>query len=430
MRKRLNLRQRKKHNPDPVENVIVNEDGEGERRLPSLNLSKDQKRVLYSVILLVVTFVLSLFVMGLADKEKFEKIDASFFLLEFVQDASAQTYASDVPEVPQLRDQENPVNGVLVTRDELDEMQSRKLVVVSLNNHSDARPQFGLSKADYVFEVLAEGGITRYNAYYYQDQTIEKIGPIRSARSYMLENFLGFDDPVFVHEGQASYPSHETPVPSINTLRHLWEWNIESMQTAASRYRDPDRIRTAGYVHSLMTGFDLINPEIDRLGWRASSSIEPLKFKFDEPEETRGEISEIEIKFTSLSTNTYSAKFEFDPATNTYLRYIGGEKDMDALTGEQVAPKNVVVEYHNYRDAMDGHSRIIIDMTGEGEAFIFRDGKMIQGTWKKAAKEDRTKYFDGEEQEIEFNRGQIWVSNAIQVGSRKITDLYVDGNEI
>ena len=384
---------------------------------------------IYSVILIVCVTVLSFIGMELLDQKQFEKLNLEY---SFVGTGSGMQLQRGVkpPEFTEVRDKENPINGVLVTTDQLEEMESRKMVVVSLNNHSDARPQFGLSFADMVLEVLAEGGITRYNAYFYQNQSVEKIGPIRSARSYMLEYFLGFDDPVFVHEGQASYPPQEKAVPEINTLYQLSAWDIESMQTAASRYRDPVRIKSAGYVHSLMTGFGLINPEIERLGWIAASNIEPLKFKFGEPGKNLETKQNIQIRFTSMATNSYSSAFDYDPKTNTYLRSVGGKADYDALTNAQIAPTNVIVEYHNYRDAMDGHSRIIIDVEGEDRALIFRDGEMIEAKWKKNKKEDRTRYYDSAGNEIELNRGQIWVSIAIKTKAKGITEVLVDGTKV
>jgi hypothetical protein len=322
------------------------------------NIGRDYKKIAlysaYSAVTLAAVFVIAFLSIKIIDYKKFIPIDSSIKKIELSSTAasSGNSNFSLAPEVPILRDQENPVNGVMVTKAEMDKMKSRKLVVVSINNHSKARPQFGLSKADLVLEVLAEGGITRYNAFYYQDQTVKKVGPIRSARSYMLYFFSGFDDPVFVHEGQASYPRQEKAIPEINTLQQFSLWKIKTMQTAGSRYRDPARIKSAGYVHSLMTGFDLINKEVDRLKWRQPSNITPLKFKYDETLENRGTAKKIEVKFSSIGGNAYKNAFDYDAESNSYLRSIGGKADTDALTGERISPKNVIVEYHNYRDAM------------------------------------------------------------------------------
>ncbi len=392
-----------------------------------MQIKRSYKLVFFSLLLLATVYCVSYVVLIFFSRKDFSKFDITS---EVIGGVAASKMSLNTPAVMQVKDQENPVNGVLVTKNELKEMESRKLVVVSINNHSKARPQYGLSRADLVLEVLAEGGITRYNAFFYQDQSVPKVGPIRSARSYMLEFFLGFDDPVFVHEGQASYAPQEKEVPEINTLRQFGLWGIESMQTAGSRYRDKERIKSAGYVHSLMTGFELINKEVARLGWKKASNITPLKFKFDETVENRPEKGVIQVKFTSLSTNAYSCKFEYDPVTNTYLRSVGGKADVDALDNTRIAPKNVIVEYHNYKDAMDGHSRIILTMIGEGEAYIFRDGQVIKGKWKKSSRTDRTKYYNSEGKEIEFNRGQIWVVNAAKTSAKRISELTYNGAKI
>ncbi len=369
-------------------------------------------------------FIIALLLSFLYQKSKFIRLDETYKIYA-VNNQKIISVSLNSPTT--VRSKENPVNGIMITDEKFNEITSRKLVVISVNNHSKARPQFGLSRADLVLEVLAEGGITRYNAFYYLNQDVKKIGPVRSARTYMLYFLLGFDDPIFVHEGQAMYPKGEKEVPEINTLKQIYMWKVKSMQTAGSRYRDKERIRKAGYVHSLMTGFDLINKEIDRLHWRKASNITPLKFKFDDMFSNRGKDGQIiNIQFTSLATKEYSSSFTYDKKTNTYLRSVGGKEDIDALNGTRIAPKNVIIEFHNYRDAHDGHSRIIIDMLGEDKALVFRDGKVIEGKWKKENRTDRTRYYDNNGDEIVLNRGQIWVVNVIKTKTKEISKITIN----
>ena len=54
-------------------------------------------------------------------------------------------------------------------------------MAVKVENLPDARPQFGLDKADIVFEEPVEGGITRFIAVF-QCHTAARIEPVRSAR--------------------------------------------------------------------------------------------------------------------------------------------------------------------------------------------------------------------------------------------------------
>ena len=65
-------------------------------------------------------------------------------------------------------------------------------VLVTINNHPDARPQSGIAYADVVYEMLAEGDVTRFLALY-QSEIPTNIGPIRSARSYFVDIAKGLD---------------------------------------------------------------------------------------------------------------------------------------------------------------------------------------------------------------------------------------------
>ena len=64
------------------------------------------------------------------------------------------------PEEP--RDQECPLNGKLFTQTERTSWEKRRPSAVMIENSPDARPQSGLSNADIVFEIVAEGGVTRF----------------------------------------------------------------------------------------------------------------------------------------------------------------------------------------------------------------------------------------------------------------------------
>ena len=67
-----------------------------------------------------------------------------------------------------------------------------------INNHPAARPQSGLNKADIVYELLAEGDVTRFLAIFQSEQP-DNVGPVRSARSYYIELAKGFDSLYIAH---------------------------------------------------------------------------------------------------------------------------------------------------------------------------------------------------------------------------------------
>ena len=57
----------------------------------------------------------------------------------------------------------------------------RRVIAFKVDNNLNARPQSGLQEADTVMEILVEGGMTRFLAFY-MDKTSSYVGPIRSAR--------------------------------------------------------------------------------------------------------------------------------------------------------------------------------------------------------------------------------------------------------
>jgi len=66
------------------------------------------------------------------------------------------------------------------------ESANRHPLGIMVENHPDARPQSGLDKASIVYEAIAEGGITRFLALYGTNEA-EKVGPVRSARTYYVD---------------------------------------------------------------------------------------------------------------------------------------------------------------------------------------------------------------------------------------------------
>ena len=80
-----------------------------------------------------------------------------------------------------------------------EESKSRPYAIM-INNVEGARKlQSGLQDAYMVYELMVEGGITRYLALFL-DQTTERIGSIRSARHYYLDYALE-NDAIYVHHG-------------------------------------------------------------------------------------------------------------------------------------------------------------------------------------------------------------------------------------
>src|SRR5690625_1085453 len=80
-------------------------------------------------------------------------------------------------EDPIEGEEETSVYKYPLTGIETNETVDHRIVGVMVNNQVQARPQSGLSKADIVFEILAEGSITRFLALFHSEQP-EIVEPV------------------------------------------------------------------------------------------------------------------------------------------------------------------------------------------------------------------------------------------------------------
>ena len=101
-----------------------------------------------------------------------------------------------------------------------EEENTRRPVLATINNHPQARPQSGISDADIVYELAAEGNITRLLALF-QSELPEEIGPIRSARDYFIHIAKGLD---------AFYVAHGYSPDAKQLLENRFVDNVNGMQ--------------------------------------------------------------------------------------------------------------------------------------------------------------------------------------------------------
>ncbi|EKD58182.1 MAG: hypothetical protein ACD_57C00007G0005, partial [uncultured bacterium] len=107
-----------------------------------------------------------------------------------------------------------PINGAMFTKAEREIWEKRRPMTAIIENHKDARPLSGISRADVVYEAIAEGGITRFLGVFYCGAASEdmEIAVIRSARVYFINWALEYGDrPIFLHWGGANNICDDCP---------------------------------------------------------------------------------------------------------------------------------------------------------------------------------------------------------------------------
>ncbi len=298
---------------------------------------------------------------------------------------------------------QNPITGVMYTEEDSSTWSGVRPLAVMINNHPDARPQVGLDKADIVYEIVAEGGITRFLAFFLT-HTPEKVGPIRSTREYYLVLVKELGDAMLMHIGW-----------SPQALEAIESWPVRSLgRGGAPFYRDNPR--NVAIEHTAYSNGQELRETGLSLGWEGEKVFTSWKFKDDQiGYETESLASEVTIDF--WYEGDFTAHFKHDTSTNTYTRYMGYDSagqpiaHIDDISKQQLSFKNVIVQFASEEAIVgDDKSRLTYDLTGSGNSLIFQDGKVIKSTWSKLDRDARTMYYDLNGKEIEFNRGTFWVS--------------------
>lgn len=294
----------------------------------------------------------------------------------------------------------SPINGVLMESEEFAALQQRAPLAVMVENSTEARPQFGLTQADLVYEAVAEGGITRFLAVYWRNDA-EKIAYVRSARVYYIQ-WAAELGAVYVHWGQVEDPGpvNVWPVLSRLNMRNLNGY----FQGEQVGYRDLSRLAP----HNVYTNTDLLWGTAQAQGFAGPPALEPWKFKDDTPPRPDGQAaSAVDVSFGSPGSD-YAVRWEYDAPSNSYLRIMGGVPHTDGATGERLSARNVAVQFAVLRPS-GVKSYNIIDTVGTGPAVVFQDGVAIAGSWRKDGEAGRTRFYDSAGNEISFNRGTTWI---------------------
>lgn len=281
------------------------------------------------------------------------------------------------------------LTGAAVSAD----LAKRPVIAVMVENHPDARPQSGLSSAGVVYEALAEGGITRFQAYF-QDVSASAIGPVRSLRPYYIDWALEYGAPV-AHAGGSADALNLIGPTGLKALNAL-------VIGAPSFYRTKDRVAP----HNLYTNSSLLDKLLASKGWAATPTFTVNARKADAPNSNPAHTN-IHIEYSSAG---YAVDYKYDGATNSYNRYLASKAHTDRNTGQVIKVKNVVVLYTGTTNLNDGYGHVKLDTLGKGNALVFRDGTVVKGTWSKDSRTNRTKLLDGAGQEIALAVGNTWYS--------------------
>ncbi|MBU1885392.1 DUF3048 domain-containing protein, partial [Patescibacteria group bacterium] len=335
------------------------------------------------------------------------------------------------------KDQACPLTGKYYTNTERKAWEKKRPLAVMIENHPESRPQSGLSDADIVFEAIAEGGVTRFMGMFYCEvQRFDTtLAPIRSARSYFVDWASGFNQPLYVHVGGANLPGPADALGQLSDYGWVGENDLNQFSIGYPTFvRDYNRLEGLEIAteHTMVTSTEKLWDVGEKREWTNLSPERKVRskvvggedwqedfktWKYQDSQPEAGAVTKISYDFWS-DYSDYSLEWEYEAQSNSYKRNMAGESHIDLNNNEQIKASNVIVLLTTQKGPIDEKKHILYGTTGTGDVLIFKNGEVVEATWKKKTRTDELQFIDNRGNQVPLARGLTWisvVSNATKV---------------
>jgi hypothetical protein len=304
-----------------------------------------------------------------------------------------------------------------------------RIAAVMIDNFPDARPQSGLHDADVVYEVEAEGGITRYLALFLGNAASE-VGPVRSARTYFVDLARPYD-PFFAHAGQ-----NDDVIDVLKTLRangfadmdqiqHTPEafWRDDTRDMPHNLYASVVKMRevgpTYGYADAPFAGhgFEFDDDRADSRG--GATGVSPAPPSADAPLSPAAMpappplVPEAVLSFWQ----DYDVHFVWDGVA--YQRFIDGQAQHDRDDDRSYEVSDIIVVWVPAK-VLDAVGDLHMDVYGTFPALLIRQGRVASGSWSASGPTTLPALVGENGSPLPLTRGQIYVEVMPQGSSVKI----------
>ena len=287
----------------------------------------------------------------------------------------------------------SPVNGMVMP------INSNNSIVIGIKNDNNvrARPQSGPQNADAVFEVLVEGGMTRFiNIFYESDTTYH--GPIRSARP---------TDPTVLR------PLDGVLIASGATGGLIPEIIDMGVPVITDRRPDYYRISSRKAPHNLYADTTKLKSTAISKGYKKSPNPQPL-FPWGDPNINNwSNVNSIKLKFSSQTSITW--RWNGTSYDRTYYDAYKGSSsgnthnwiNKNGSSGQISFPTIISLFCEPYIHPLQLPS---VKTVGEGRAIIMHNGKMLDAIWKRGSNLDPFHIVDKNGNSLIIPKGKPWIS--------------------
>lgn len=282
---------------------------------------------------------------------------------------------------------------------------SRRPISVRIDNAPLARPHYGISSADLVFELLVEGFITRLAAVFHS-QGADTIGGIRSARlsdryiTPMLRGALGYSGATLEETALIQQDARDGKYLDLNAVYTNAYYRVSFRPIPYNEFSSTALLRQA--IAEKGGG----PVDVPRWGFLADADHSPY---------AGGMIGSATATRITIPYRDFArVRYEYDPGSRSFARFQADVEEVDAANGAAIAAKNVVViltdiTTTNIIEDNLGSRGLDMRLTGTGQVIVFRDGRRRDGTWSRATILEPFTFATASGGAILLSAGQTWI---------------------
>jgi hypothetical protein len=272
----------------------------------------------------------------------------------------------------------------------------KRLLVVKIGNTVPERPATGLARADIVYLIPVEGGLSRIMAVF-SSHYPRVVGPVRSAREDDLDLLRQFGRPAFAWSG-----AQPRLVPVVEHSRIVDLYAL----TSRAYFRTVDRVPPYNLYADTRTLLKEANH---------ASVARDIGFRFGPPPPGGHHLRSKSVSFPAASF-----RFTWSRAKGRWLVWMDGSRAISIGAGQLSAPtvviQRVVVGLSRFLEQgpmmpPDAHS------VGSGTALVLRNGEAYHARWSRPSANGGTTFTTDTGKPMTFARGPVWIVLAYGPGS-------------
>ena len=291
------------------------------------------------------------------------------------------------------------------------EVAETRPIAVIIPNETGALPQYNLSEASILYETLVEDRMSRMMAVYEDWENLDTIGNVRSLRTYFA--YWAFEwDAFLVHSGGPYFIDDLLAEPTTQNINDHIGTDTDAF------FRDS---RRASPHNLYVTGQGLlktINKKGYPLAYRGLTDSYHYLFTDRTNQNTLTQYGNdaksavyIDMSGCFPLTRCY---FEYNESDGLYYRsqHLSGGADephVDAVTGQQLTFKNILVQYIAYEELNEEGYMVYGCHDNTKDGWFFTNGRGIHVNWEKSDDYGSTRYYDDYGNEIILNTGKTMI---------------------